>query len=156
MAKRLYGVDPIQRFNQKYIVDPDTGCWNWTACLEKSGYAHFKDENGMPCRAHRFSYQYFIGPLDANLEICHQCHNKSCVNPNHLRQDTKSSNTIDKLKQKVHCNQILSIEEVIEIKKALKNYYYGQVNDLAHFYKVNHRTISSIKRGITWSHVEVD
>jgi hypothetical protein len=150
-----YKKEPIVRFNEKYTIDKKTGCWLWTACLEKSGYAHFTDINGKPCRAHRFSYEYFIGPLDKNLEICHNCHNKSCVNPDHLRQDTKSSNTMDKLKEKVHCNQILSIEEVLEIKKAQLHYYRGQNKDLAHFYKVSQGAISDIKIGKRWSHVQI-
>jgi hypothetical protein len=147
--------EPIERFNEKYIVDEKTGCWNWIACFEKSGYAHFTDKDGKPCRAHRFSYEYFVGPLNSNLEICHSCNNKGCVNPNHLRQDTKSSNTIDKIYQKNHCNQVLSVEEVIEIKKAQKNYYRGQNNDLSHFYKVSDRAISDIKTGKRWAHISI-
>lgn len=147
--------EPIDRFNEKYIVDKETGCWNWIACFEKSGYAQFTDKDGKPCRAHRFSYEHFVGPLDNNLEICHECNNKSCVNPRHLRQDTKSSNTIDKIYNKNHCNQILSVEEVIEIKKELKHYYRGKVTELAHFYKVNPCTISDIKTGKRWSHISI-
>jgi len=63
--------------------------------------------------------------------------------------------TIDKLKQKVHCNQILSIDEVIEIKKAQQFYYRGQNSDLAHFYKVSDRTISDIKTGKRWGHISI-
>jgi hypothetical protein len=154
MAKRLVGVDPIERFNQKYIVDQETGCWIWIAakCL---GYGLIRI-NGKMMRAHRFSYEYYKGPLDSKLDICHNCNNPSCVNPSHLRQDTVSSNMIDCLNAKRRYKQILSVEEVIEIKKALKHYYYGQCKDLAHYYKVDLRIISNIKQGKRWSHVEVD
>ena len=52
-------------------------------------------------------------------------------------------------------DQILSVEEVIEIKKALKNFYRGQIKDLAHFYKVSERQISHIKNGDRWSHIQI-
>jgi len=151
--KRLMNVDPIERFNQKYIIDENTGCWNWTAskCF---GYGLIKI-NGKMVRAHRFSYEYFVGPLDNSLDICHNCNNPSCVNPKHLRQDTVSSNMIDCLKAKRRYQQILSVEEVIEIKNSLKNYYRGQVTDLAHFYKVDKRVISNIKTGHRWSHISI-
>jgi hypothetical protein len=155
MAKRLRGVDPIERFNTKYVVDEETGCWLWQDKLLYDGYGRLQ-VNGKNIKAHRFSYEYFIGPLDENLVICHKCSNRNCVMPDHLRQDTQKSNAIDMVKIKKQHIQILSVEEVIEIKKALKQYYRGQCNDLAHYYKVNKRTISSIKKGISWSHVEID
>ncbi len=155
MAKRLYRVDPIERFHQKYVIDEETGCWNWTAALDYEGYAKIKI-NKKTVMAHRFAYEYYIGDIDSNLEICHNCHNRKCVNYNHMRQDTKSSNNIDRSYQKTNPMQILSVDEVIQIKKALKHYYRGQCKDLAHFYKVSTATISLIKKGASWSHVEVD
>ena len=154
MAKRLYNVHPIERFNQKYIIDEKTGCWNWTAALDYEGYAKIRI-NRKTVSAHRFSYEYYVGPIDSKLEICHNCHNRKCVNYNHMRQDSKSSNNIERSYQKTNPMQILSVEEVIEIKKSLQNYYIGQSNDLAHFYKVDPATISSIKKGRTWSHVKI-
>jgi hypothetical protein len=153
MEKRLRGVDPIERFNQKYIVDENSGCWNWIA-NKCSGYGQIKI-NGKMIRAHRFSYEYFVGPLEDNLEICHNCNNPSCVNPEHLRQDTKSSNMIDRSYSKTFALQILSVDEVIQIKKAQKFYYRGQNKDLAHFYKVCQGTISDIRRGKRWSHIKI-
>jgi hypothetical protein len=146
-------IEPIERFHKKYKIDEETGCWNWTAskCL---GYGLIKI-NGKMIRAHRFSYEYFVGPLNSTLDICHNCNNPACVNPNHLRQDTVSSNMIDKLNAFKQSGQVLSVEEVIEIKKSLKNYYRGQVTDLAHFYKVDKRIISNIKTGKRWSHVVI-
>jgi hypothetical protein len=154
MAKGIYiRKPPIERFHSKYEIDQETGCFNWTGHKIKE-YGRL-EINGKSIIAHRFSYETFVGPLDPKLEICHNCNNKSCVNPNHLRQDTRSSNHIDMSYVKSHSKQILLVEEVIEIKKALKHYYRGQIKDLAEFYKVNHRTISEIKNGNNWSHIKV-
>jgi hypothetical protein len=111
--------------------------------------------NGKMMRAHRFSYEYFIGALDSNLDICHKCNNPSCVNPEHLRQDTTLSNVIDCIYAKRRYKQILSVEEVIQIKKELQHYYRGQCKDLAHFYKVSQETISAIKSGRSWTHINI-
>lgn len=155
MAKRLYGVEPIQRFNQKYIVDEETGCWLWQGTISKKGYGTFH-VNHKEIKAHRFSYEYFIGPLDTKLMICHNCHNRKCCNPEHLRQDSNYSNMVDMVHEGNQRHQVLSVEEVIEIKKELKHYYRGQIKDLAKIYKVNRSTIEHINKGRTWSHVKID
>ena len=148
-------VDAIIRFNKKYVVDEETGCWNWIGALNKQGYGIFS-VNNKPFRAHRFSYEFYNGELKSNLEICHNCHNRKCCNPEHLRQDTRSSNRIDTLKEKKQYSQILSVEDVKQIKKELINPYRGQCTDLAHYYKVSQEAISLIKTGNRWSHVEVE
>ena len=154
MAERLYNVEPIERFNSKYIIDEETNCWNWIASLNTYGYGKFTLE-GKEILAHRFAYKTFVGPLMKGLVCCHNCHNRKCCNPEHLRQDTHSSNHIDQSYQNTNPSQKLSVDEVIEIKKELKNYYRGQFKDLSHFYKVDPETISSIKKGKIWSHVKI-
>ena len=146
--------DPIIRFSSKYVVDEETGCWNFTGRLDKKGYGRFRKDKMV--FAHRFSYEYYVGPLDDNLVICHECNNTKCCNPEHLRQDTRSSNSYDMLKSGRNPRQKLSIEEVKQIKKELKHYYRGQCTDLAHFYKVDPMLISQIKRGIVWKHTEIE
>jgi hypothetical protein len=156
MAKRGYKeTDPIIRFNQQYIVDEETGCWNWQYILDKDGYGKFRKNTKIQIMAHRFSYEYYVGPLKKGFVVCHNCQNRKCVNYNHLRQDTQSSNCIDKSYFRTHNKQILSVDEVIEIKKALLNPYFGQNKDLAHFYKVSKTTISSIKTGRIWSYIDI-
>ena len=157
MFKRVRkSINPIIRFHSKYIVDEDTGCWNWQGFLDKDGYGKFRKNSSKNIIAHRFSYEYFVGPLKEGFVICHNCQNRKCVNFNHLRQDTQKSNCVEKAYLNTHSKQVSSIEQVIQIKKQLKNYYKGQVKDLAHFYKVNPSTISSIKTGRMWNYVEID
>ena len=148
-------IQNIESFMSKIQIDPVSNCWNWEGYIEKNGYGHASYKN-KTIRAHRLSYILFKNDINPDLVLCHSCNNRKCVNPDHLRQDTRSSNAIDMVYAKNQMQQKLSVDEVIEIKKALKHYYKGQVNDLAHFYKVNHRTISGIKTGKRWSHVEVD
>lgn len=148
-------VDLIEKFHQKYIVDEETGCWLWTGYIEKNGYGH-SNLNRKTIRAHRLSYFLFKNDTNPNLVICHKCNVRRCVNPDHLREDTRKSNSIDMVNSKNQSQQKLTVDQVIEIKKALKNYYVGLCTHLSKIYGVNHRTISGIKTGARWSHIEVD
>lgn len=85
----------LQRFQAKCEVDPLTGCWNWTASKLPSGYGRFSfggdDNMGL---AHRWSYEYFKGPIPEGNHIDHLCRNQSCVNPAHLDAVTPRENLI--------------------------------------------------------------
>ena len=157
MAKK--NIDPIIRFNSKYIVDEETGCFNWIAATMIKGYGVI-NINKKTTLAHRFAYEYYVGPIN-NLHVLHLCDNRKCVNYNHLFLGTNQDNVDDKVNKNRHnygqkvWNHKLSEDEVIQIKKELQHYYRGQCKDLAHFYKVDPRYISAIKCGETWSHVKI-
>jgi hypothetical protein len=160
MAKRWQNLSPKERFIEKIKINPETNCWEWQACISNKGYGVI-NINKKSILAHRYAYETFVGPIN-NLHVLHRCDNRKCVNYNHLFLGTNQDNVDDKVNKKRQnfgekvWNHKLSDDEVDEIKKALKYYYRGQLKDLAHFYKVDPATISDIKRGLTWSHVEVD
>ena len=106
-------------------------------------------------KAHRFSYETFVGPLIKGLEICHRCNCKSCINPEHLRQDTHSSNQIDRVYDGNNSYQKLTPDQVKEIKIELINYYKGMNKMLSEKYNVHRATISDIKLGKRWSHLKI-
>lgn len=87
--------DPLVRFTKSYVVDEQTGCWNWIGRLHgyKHGYAVFcirQDRH----QAHRWSYERFIGPIPKDLQIDHLCKNTKCVNPKHLEPVTQRENVL--------------------------------------------------------------
>ncbi len=86
----------IERFNKNYIVNPESGCWEWTASLDKKGYGQIYDGNNSRI-AHRWIYLYLNPETDRSLVICHKCDNPKCVNPDHLWAGTQRDNIHDSL-----------------------------------------------------------
>ncbi len=90
-------MDILERFLNKVMPEPNTGCWLWIGAKFNDGYGSFY-LNGENVRAHRFSYLYHIGAAD-NLNVCHTCDTPSCVNPQHLFLGTHKQNVEDKVRK---------------------------------------------------------
>jgi len=82
------GVLP-ERFKNKFEIGKD-GCWLWTAYTNHSGYGVFGWE-GTTYMAHRFAYKVLESELDSGLHLHHTCHERTCVNPDHLRPMTPTA-----------------------------------------------------------------
>lgn len=82
--------ETLARFEVKYKVDPETGCWIWQAASipqrgskagNRYGMFHW---NGKMGYAHRFAYEVWRGPVPARLTIDHRCKTTLCCCPFHL------------------------------------------------------------------------
>lgn len=84
------------RFWNKTVVNPTTGCWEWTQPLDKDGYPQWFHVSGSgPARvrerAHRHAFSVLVGPIDEET-LNHDCHVRHCVNPNRGHAATPMSN----------------------------------------------------------------
>lgn len=80
-----------ERFWKK--VQKTEACWIWTGAKDGCGYGHFWGQTRM-MKAHRWSYERFVGPIPAGLNIDHLCRTPSCVNPSHLEPVTQRENLL--------------------------------------------------------------
>ena len=149
----------IERFEGKYIPEPNSGCWIWMGCTNKDGYGRF-NLLGKLVGAHRFSLMIYKEQENKNLCVCHTCDNPYCVNPDHLFFATHAENMKDKKskgrvgfnpnKGEEHYNSKLSIFDVQGVRLcSLKGYPNAKI---ARMYGVCTETIRNIIRGVTWKH----
>jgi hypothetical protein len=73
-------------------VNKTDGCWNWAGSTTHNGYGDFQN-GGKTLRSHRVSYEWANGPIPDGMQIDHICHNRRCVNPEHLRTVTPKQNS---------------------------------------------------------------
>ncbi len=94
----------IDRFTEKHVNTP-SGCWLWTAAVNEFGYGWFTLNRTQHTGAHRWSYEYYVGPIPHGLTLDHLCHtndtscsggvtcqHRRCVNPAHLEPVTTGEN----------------------------------------------------------------
>jgi hypothetical protein len=79
------------RFWNKVIPEPNTGCWLWTASCNEKGYGLFGWDR-KTTKTHRITYLTLVGPVPAGLELDHKCRVRSCCNPAHLEPVTHQVN----------------------------------------------------------------
>lgn len=84
---------PIVRF-WNYVWRCGDGCWLWTGRPnQRSGYAEFSaGGDRLHVKAHRWAYEYFVGPIPDGLQLDHLCRVRHCVNPDHLEAVTQREN----------------------------------------------------------------
>lgn len=76
-----YAPNDEQRFWLK--VNKTDSCWLWTGAKHK-GYGVAR-VGGSARLAHRVAWTWTRGVIPAGAQLDHMCHNRACVNPEHIR-----------------------------------------------------------------------
>lgn len=118
-----------------------------------SGYGRVR-QDGTSRPAHVVSYEMHVGPVPPGLEVCHNCGNRPCVNPWHLRADTHRANMADCLFHGTHTRGArngrarLTVDQVSYIRQQVAAGI--QQKHLARDLGVHPQTVSRIIRGESW------
>lgn len=142
-------------FDDKYIPEPNSGCWLWIGAYDRNGYGRIT-RGGKTRIASRYIWEQKYGPIPKGMNVLHRCDVTCCVNPDHLFLGTPQENMDDKMNKGRHkcpkgskCGgSILTEEDVLNIRKDTRNQM-----EISKEYKVDHATISQIKLRKTWRHV---
>jgi len=138
-----------QKFNDKWMPEPFSGCWLWTAGVFKDGYGKMEIKYQYK-RAHRISWMIFRGEIPDGMCVCHSCDTPLCVNPDHLFLGTRRENNQDAARKgRMRCWMAkLTASQVLEIRSSSES---GA--DAARRYGVSKSTISDTRNGKRWRHV---
>lgn len=74
------------RFNRKVTLGD--GCWEWKAAPNRDGYGRFRlgGTGSKELRAHVVAFHALHGTEpDPEYEVHHECANRTCVRPDHLK-----------------------------------------------------------------------
>lgn len=142
-------------FDERYIPEPNSGCWLWLDGVGATGYGYLR-HRGKMWRAHRVSWILHRGEIPKDMGVLHKCDTPSCVNPDHLYLGTQKENSADRERKgrgvyvrgenvgnaKLTEAQVLAIRSDTRSERALIEHY-----------GVSSAHISRIKRRKTWNHI---
>lgn len=80
-----------RKSSMEYIVNTQTGCWEWQRGKNERGYGVIR-VGGRTKKAHRCYYEKYVGEIPGGMTIDHLCRNRACVNPDHLEPVTQTEN----------------------------------------------------------------
>ena len=95
------------RFYQKVALPagPDA-CWPWIGAMSDNGYGNFWTGEKQD-KAHRVSYQLFVGAIPDGADLDHLCRNRGCVRPDHLEPVDRQTNLLrgDRKSKQANCKR---------------------------------------------------
>lgn len=90
MAHMIPLIERIMRHVQK----TDIGCWLWQGSVINSGYGKTGTggRQGKDILVHVAMYELHHGPVPTGMDVDHDCRNRLCCNPEHLKPLTRLRN----------------------------------------------------------------
>lgn len=147
-----------ERFDEKWRVEPNSGCWLWTHRRNPAGYGEIGVDKKKQL-AHRVSWELHHGPIPAGFCVLHRCDSPPCVNYKHLFLGTHQDNVADKVAKSRQArnkgedggNAKLSESDVVETRRLVAAGASRGVVAVA--FGVTRTHVSYISSGRTWAHL---
>ena len=120
-----------------------THCHEFTGSKNASGYGQ-TNVDGKNQPAHRVAYQHWIGDIPHKYDVSHICHNRKCINPDHLEAVTHADN----VRQSIIDNngRKKPVKLSAEQKKEIYDNRTTSHTELARKYNISLMTITTIIR----------
>ncbi len=87
---KLKAEDVAIHFNRPVVVN-EQGCWLWLGATDRRGYARI----GGTTLVHGATWRMAGFECIGDVELCHKCPNRNCINPDHLYVGTHQQNMQD-------------------------------------------------------------
>jgi hypothetical protein len=129
-------------------VNDENGCWEIQGYLDKDGYGEVAHK-----KAHRVSYEIFVGEIPPSMLVCHKCDNPKCCNPEHLFVGTPKDNAADMMRKGRKDPRFgeRNTQNKLTEQQALEIYNSRDTQRLiALQYGIDQSTVSYIKSGKLW------
>ena len=130
----------------KVSEEDANGCWIWQQSSDKDGYGKIVVD-GVLKRAHRLSYETFVGEIPDGLYVLHRCDVRNCVNPQHLFLGTHQDN-MDDMNSKGRNGRYRLTEDQITHIEYLVNNTIQTHKTIGLWCGVSTSTVSKISRGV--------
>lgn len=140
-----------------HVTKDEGGCWICDLSKVGAGYSKIAF-GGKTLRAHRLSYELFVGPIPVGMFILHSCDNPACVNPDHLHLGTQLENMRERSARgrapvaEKNIQTKLTRSDAASIKAAIRSGTSDRV--LARKHGVTRNAIRNIRVGLSWSYVD--
>jgi len=151
-------LEVVERFHEKWKINADNGCWEWTGAVAGRGYGEMKIP--MTRRqeyAHRISYMIHYGEIPNGVLVCHTCDNPKCVKPSHLFLGTSKDNLQDMKEKDRHLRgERNKMAKLTDEKVRAMHFLHGQglsTGKIAKGFKVSQSTVHKIIAGKAWEHI---
>lgn len=152
----------LERFEVKYIPEPNTGCWLWLGTYMGAGYGQWQT-GGVKKYSHRWAYEIYVGPIPDGQVVCHRCDNPACVNPAHLFVGSMRDNSLDMFRKgrcaltrntrkgSKHGRSKLTEDQIANMRRLHAS---GMpYRDMAKTFSVSVSLVGKIVTGTIWTHV---
>lgn len=143
----------LAKFEDRFIPEPNSGCWLWLGYADKDGYGKFQFNHRCE-KAHRWAWELYHGQTLTKLCVLHRCDNPGCVNPDHLFLGTVADNIRDmdmKKRRSKHWGDMCSIAKLTREQVAIiRQTPFIPGIELAERFGVSDSHICGIRKGRFW------